>query len=173
MQGEGQEARLSKSEEESADARGASEDKPWPDVPIDMEPCEMRKWMDERLYWALSLPMDMAPEDIQALYRRHVDSPCPVDGILSEIGAHPNTPTEILTELAQPRWRDVHLGLATNPSLPVDVLRRLAKSRRSDVLEHVAWNRKTPADVLEKLARQTKAKEAQAAAMKRLGWSDK
>ncbi len=133
----------------------------------------MQRWMDQRSYWELSLPDDMTPEDIQALYRRHIDSPCPVDGILSEIGMHPNTPVDILAELAQPRWHGVHLMLAENPNLTAELLRQLAKSRRSDVLEHVACNRNTPADVLEKLARQTKAKEAQAAAIKRLGWSDK
>lgn len=145
-----------------------TEDEPLEFVPIHMDPCELREWMKTHPHWVLSLEDTMTTEEIQSLYRRHVESPCPDEGVLSEIAVHPNTPVEILVELARPNWRGTHLALALNTRLPADVLRRLAKTRRLDVLEHIAWNISTPTDVLEHLARHPTAQFVREAAKRNL-----
>lgn len=138
-------------------------------IPIDMEPCEMRAWMDSHLSWALSLPETMTPEEIRSLYRRHIESACPVRELLGEIASDPNTPPDVLADLAHPRWRILHWELADNPALPAELFQRLARSRQGRVLVHLTWNRNTPVEIVERIARRARQKYAREAAQERLG----
>lgn len=157
----------------SSSDRDGGRDQPLEAVPIDLDPCELREWMKTHSSWILSLDDALSPDEIRLLYLRHVESPCPDEGVLSEIAAHPNTPSDVLVELAESKWRGTHLALALNTRLPDRVIRRLARTRRMDVLEHIASNPSTPTDVLKRLARHPKAVVAREIARQSLATRDK
>ena len=66
---------------------------------------------------------------------------------------NPNTPADVLTELAKDSDCDVRYFAAGNPSTPVDVLMELAKDSYWCVRRYAAGNPNTPADVLTELAK--------------------
>ena len=66
---------------------------------------------------------------------------------------NPNTPADVLTELAKDSDCDVRSYAAGNPATPADVLTELAKDSDCDVRISVAGNPNTPVDVLTELAK--------------------
>ena len=69
------------------------------------------------------------------------------------VAMNPNTPVDVLTELAKDNNCDVRCFVAENPSTSADVLTELAKDNNCDVRRNVAMNPNTPADVLTELAK--------------------
>ena len=66
---------------------------------------------------------------------------------------NPNTPVEVLTELAKDSNWSVRRSAAGNPNTPVEVLTELAKDSDSDVRLNAAGNPSTPVEVLTELAK--------------------
>ena len=66
---------------------------------------------------------------------------------------NPNTPVDVLTELAKDSDCDVRISVAGNPNIPADVLTELAKDSHSVVRKNAAGNPNIPADVLTELAK--------------------
>ena len=66
---------------------------------------------------------------------------------------NPNTPVEVLTELAKDSSWSVRLSAAGNPNTPVEVLTELAKDSDCDVRLNAARNPNTPVEVLTELAK--------------------
>ena len=66
---------------------------------------------------------------------------------------NPNTPADVLTELAKDSYWCVRRNAAGNPNTPVDVLTELAKDNDCDDRRNAAGNPNTPADVLTELAK--------------------
>ncbi len=66
---------------------------------------------------------------------------------------NPNMPADVLTELAKDSYCDVRISVAGNPNTPVDVLTELAKDSHSVVRKNAAGNPNIPADVLTELAK--------------------
>jgi hypothetical protein len=64
----------------------------------------------------------------------------------------PNTPPEILAQLAQHENKNVRAHVAVNPSTPPEALAQLAQDESGHVRYDVARNPSTPAEVLTKLA---------------------
>jgi hypothetical protein len=67
--------------------------------------------------------------------------------------SNPNTPAEVLTELAKDSNWNVRCRAASNPSTPAEVLTELAKDSDCDVRRGAAFNPSTPAEVLTELAK--------------------
>ena len=71
-----------------------------------------------------------------------------------ELAFNPNTPSEVLAELAQLsdyENRLVRMGVADNPNTPPEILAKLAKDEDSDVRESAMENPNTPPEILAKL----------------------
>ena len=66
---------------------------------------------------------------------------------------NPNTPADVLTELAKDSNCNVRYYAAGNPNTPADVLTELAKDSDCDVRRCAAGNPNTPADVLKELVK--------------------
>ena len=66
---------------------------------------------------------------------------------------NPNTPVEVLTELAKDSDWGVRRNAAGNPNTPVEVLTELAKDSNCDVRRNAAGNPNTPVEVLTELAK--------------------
>ena len=66
---------------------------------------------------------------------------------------NPNTPVEVLTELAKDSNWNVRLSAAGNPNTSVEVLTELAKDSDCDVRRSAAGNPNTPVEVLTELAK--------------------
>ena len=66
---------------------------------------------------------------------------------------NPNMPAEVLRELAKDSDWNVRCYAAGNPNMPAEVLRELAKDSDSDVRRYAAGNPATPAEVLSVLAK--------------------
>ena len=66
---------------------------------------------------------------------------------------NPNTPAEVLRELAKDSYDAVRHHAACNPNTPAEVLRELAKDEDWNVRRHAAGNPNTPAEVLRELAK--------------------
>ena len=66
---------------------------------------------------------------------------------------NPNTPVEVLTELAKDSNCDVRRNAAGNPNTPVEVLTELAKDSNWGVRRSAAGNPNTPVEVLTELAK--------------------
>ena len=66
---------------------------------------------------------------------------------------NPNTPADVLTELAKDSNCVVRRNAAGNPNTPAEVLTELAKDSNYDVRYYAAGNPNTPADVLTELAK--------------------
>ena len=66
---------------------------------------------------------------------------------------NPNTPVDVLTELAKDNNCDVRCFVAENPSTSADVLTELAKDSYWCVRRNAAGNPNTPVDVLTELAK--------------------
>ena len=66
---------------------------------------------------------------------------------------NPNTPADVLTELAKDSDCIVRISVAGNPNTPVDVLMELAKDSDCIVRRYAAGNPNMPADVLTELAK--------------------
>ena len=58
------------------------------------------------------------------------------------VARNPNTPVDVLTELAKDRDWYIRVSVAGNSNTPVDVLTELAKDRDCDVRRNVAGNPK-------------------------------
>mgnify|MGYP000834977632 CR=1 FL=1 len=69
------------------------------------------------------------------------------------VAGNPNTPVDVLTELAKDRDWYIRSYAAGNPNMLVDVLTELAKDRDYIVRCLVAGNPNTPVDVLTELAK--------------------
>ena len=69
------------------------------------------------------------------------------------VAMNPNTPADVLTELAKDSHWAVRRYAAGNPNTPVDVLTELAKDSDWYVRLSAAGNPNTPADVLTELAK--------------------
>ena len=69
------------------------------------------------------------------------------------VAGNPNTPADVLTELAKDSYWCVRRYAAGNPNTPADVLTELAKDSDCDVRRNAAGNPSTPADVLTELAK--------------------
>ncbi|MEM9251478.1 MAG: hypothetical protein AAGB29_03920 [Planctomycetota bacterium] len=65
---------------------------------------------------------------------------------------HPDTPPEVIDELAGEKAIDVRLGLASNPAATEKVLRRSAEPLDKAIAERLAEHPTTPADLLIRLA---------------------
>lgn len=65
---------------------------------------------------------------------------------------HPDTPLEVIDELAGEKAIDVRLGLASNPAATEKVLRRSAEPLDKAIAERLAEHPTTPADLLIRLA---------------------
>ena len=66
---------------------------------------------------------------------------------------NPNTPADVLTELAKDSYWCVRRNAARNPNTPADVLTELAKDSDWCVRRNAAGNPNTPVDVLTELAK--------------------
>ena len=66
---------------------------------------------------------------------------------------NPNTPADVLAELAKDSSCDIRSYAAGNPNTPADVLTELAKDSDWYVRSSAAGNPNTPADVLTELAK--------------------
>ena len=62
--------------------------------------------------------------------------------VRAKVAENPNTPAEILAELAKDSYCDVRREVARNSNTPVDVLAELAKDSDCDVRRHAACNPK-------------------------------
>ena len=69
------------------------------------------------------------------------------------VAGNPNTPVDVLMELAKDSDCDVRKNAAGNPNIPADVLTELAKDSHSVVRKNAAGNPNTPVDVLMELAK--------------------
>ena len=67
------------------------------------------------------------------------------------VAENPNTPPDILTQLAGDKDVYVRWGVAANPNTPPDTLVQLAGDKNTDVRWGVAENPNTPADTLVQL----------------------
>jgi hypothetical protein len=128
-----------------------------PLVPLELDPCAVQQWMDQRDEWLLALHPKLTARELTDLYTRYVNSPCPITDVLCEIAAHPNTPENILREILRGSDQELHHALAANPNLPSAMLAVLAHSPANDVLEHVIWHPRTPIGELERLARKRRS----------------
>lgn len=70
------------------------------------------------------------------------------------IAWNPNTPLELLAELATDDKTLVRINLALSPYTPSPILSLLAQDENAEVRQNVAWNFNTPDDVLEQLTGQ-------------------
>ena len=70
-----------------------------------------------------------------------------------KLATNPNTPEDLLRELAKDTARTLQGDVARNLSTPEDVLRELAKNKVSSVRHSVAENPNTPEDVLREMAK--------------------
>ena len=73
--------------------------------------------------------------------------------IRSYAAGNPNTPVDVLTELAKDRDWYIRSYAACNPNMLVDVLTELAKDSYWCVRRYAAGNPNTPVDVLTELAK--------------------
>ena len=69
------------------------------------------------------------------------------------VAMNPNTPADVLTELAKDSHWAVRVSVACNPNTPADVLTKLTKDSDCDVRRYAAGNPNTPVDVLTELAK--------------------
>lgn len=70
---------------------------------------------------------------------------------LDELAWNPNTPADVLVELARKRNESIREGVAWNPNTPADVLAKLAKETRANIRTYVAMNKNTPIETLSML----------------------
>ena len=87
---------------------------------------------------------------VEVLTELAKDSDCDVR---YSAAGNPNTPVEVLTELAKDSDCDVRYSAAGNPNTPVEVLTELAKDSDCDVRYSAAGNPNTPVEVLTELAK--------------------
>ena len=73
--------------------------------------------------------------------------------VRAKVAENPNTPADVLTELAKDSDWHVRSNAAGNPATPADVLTELAKDSDWHVRRSAAGNPATPADVLTELAK--------------------
>lgn len=71
---------------------------------------------------------------------------------LCAIAGHPNTPVELLKQLAENEVEWVRSSVASNPKTPIDILNQLANDRKIIVVKAVASNSNTSVNILERLA---------------------
>jgi len=69
------------------------------------------------------------------------------------LAKNPNTPEDVLRELAKDKDPWIRVQVAKNPSTPLDILRELAKEDNWYVRAAVAQNPSTPLDILRGLAK--------------------
>jgi len=62
--------------------------------------------------------------------------------VRSFVAGNPNTPADVLTELAKDSYCDVRSFVAGNPNTPADMLTELAKDSHWHVRRHAAGNPK-------------------------------
>ncbi len=62
--------------------------------------------------------------------------------VRAKVAENPNTPVDVLTELAKDSDCDVRRNAAGNPNTPAGVLTELAKDSDCDVRRHAAGNPK-------------------------------
>ncbi len=68
------------------------------------------------------------------------------------VAGNPNTPEQVLRQLAQDKVSVIRRHVAENPHTPSDILRHLANDSDSDVRLAVAENTNTPNETLTRLA---------------------
>ncbi|KAF3887349.1 MULTISPECIES: hypothetical protein [Nostocales] len=88
--------------------------------------------------------------------------------IRENLALHPNASTPLLQQLAKDRSSIVRAGVAQNPNTPIELIQQLAKDKTQEVLRAVAQNPQTPDSIIEQLARKKKWNEVHQAAVKTL-----
>jgi hypothetical protein len=70
-----------------------------------------------------------------------------------EVAKDPNTPVDVLVELATDIDGHIRSGVAGNPNTPVELLKELSKEDTWNILWQVAGNPNTPVELLAELAK--------------------